>query len=219
MYPYLGLSSFLFLFSLVLILSLPRHRKILIFSGLFSLPFSLFSIAFVPEYWNPEKIGGWIVGIEDLLFSFATGCIAWGIYCLISKKECRFNFSFFSILKRYMIVTNLCILAGIFLWLADIPIMTATIIIILIVGVILFYYHKNLWFSILLGAIGFTIFYAIIISLFYKFWPLIFFQWSTGCLSGMVILGIPIEEIIWAFVFGAVWPMFIIFIGDIKVNR
>jgi len=218
MYPYFGLSISLFLIGLFLIFLFPRHRRFMFLSGIFSLLFALFSIAFIPEYWNPEKIGGLIVGIEDILFSFATGCIVWVVASLISKKNFNFNTKFSTVLKRYLIVVNSGIFLGILLWVSGMNIMTATIILITIVGVVLLYYYKKLLFFLLSGALGFTLFYMVIIYLILSFWPQFVLQWSSGCLSGIAVFGIPLEEIIWAFAYGAVWPIFFVFIADLKLN-
>lgn len=219
MFPYFGWSISLFLISLLLIFLFPRQRRFMILSGIFSLPFSLFSVAFIPEYWNPEKIGGLLIGIEDMLFSFSTGCIAWIIASLISKLNFNFNSRPSSVLKRYLIVSTSGIILGLLLWSSDMYIMTATIFVITIVGVVLLFYYKRLWFFLLSGAIGFTIFYMVLIYLIMSFWPRFVFQWSSGCLSGIVVFGIPLEEIIWAFVFGAVWPIFFIFIADLRLSQ
>jgi len=216
MYPYFGWSISLFLISLLLIYLFPRQRRFMILSGIFSVPFALFSVVFIPEYWNPEKIGGLIIGIEDILFSYATGCIVWIIASLISKLNFNFNFRLSSVLKRYFLVTCSGIFLGLLLWTSNMYIMTATIIVITIVGVVLLVYYKKLWFFLLSGALGFTIFYMVSIYLILSFWPRFIFQWSSGCLSGIVVFEIPLEEIIWAFVFGAVWPIFFVFIADLK---
>ena len=218
MYPYFGWSISLFLISLLLLFLFPRHRRFMILSGIFSLPFALFSIAFVPEYWNPVKIGGLIVGIEDILFSYATGCIVWVIASLISKQNFNFNTKLSTVLKRYLIVANSSIFLGILLWESGVNIMTATIILITIVGVVLLYYYRKLWFFLLSGAFGFTLFHMFIIYLILSFWPQFIFQWSSGSLSEIVVFGIPIEEIIWASAFGAVWPIFFVFIADLKLD-
>jgi hypothetical protein len=216
MYPYLGLSLFLFFIALILMIAFPKRRRLMLFSGLFSLPFSLFSVAFVPEYWNPVRWGGSIVGIEDILFSFSTGCIVWLFACLISRQHFGFNADFKNIMKRYLLVVNGGIFCGILLWVSGMLVMTATIILISAVGLVLWYCYKKWWFFLLSGALGFTLFYVLVMAAVFVVWPHFVFQWSFENLSGLSVFGIPCEEVIWAFVFGAVWPVFFVFITDSK---
>ncbi|MDZ7697880.1 MAG: hypothetical protein U5R49_13465 [Deltaproteobacteria bacterium] len=82
------------------------HRKPLLLSGLLSAPCSLTTFYFVPEYWRPVRLFDLPIGIEDTLFSFSTGIIAWflvGIFYNGSTLETGLK----PVLKRY------CVLGGI----------------------------------------------------------------------------------------------------------
>ena len=74
-YPYLLSSMALFCVAGGLLALSPRCRNRALLSGLMSMPTSLMSFVFVPEYWQPTRLFGSELGVEDLLFSFATGVV------------------------------------------------------------------------------------------------------------------------------------------------
>lgn len=78
-YPYL-FANVLWLGGLLLaVRSLPlaSQRRLLVRLGLLMIPNCLFSLA-NGDYWNPTRVGGWVLGPEDVLFAFnvaAMGCL------------------------------------------------------------------------------------------------------------------------------------------------
>jgi len=64
---------------LLVVRSLPlaSHRRLIVRLGLIMIPNCLFSLA-NHDYWNPGRVGGWVLGPEDVLFTFnvaAMGCL------------------------------------------------------------------------------------------------------------------------------------------------
>ncbi len=55
----------------------PKRRRALLLSGLLSMPSSLTTFYFVPEYWQPVRLFDFPLGIEDIFFSFSTGMMVW----------------------------------------------------------------------------------------------------------------------------------------------
>jgi hypothetical protein len=83
-YPYF-FSDVLCLSGLLLAArSLPvaSHRRLIVRLGLINIPNGVFSVAYPDywkDYWHPSRVGGWVLGPEDMLFGFnvgAMGCLA-----------------------------------------------------------------------------------------------------------------------------------------------
>ena len=51
----------------------------MLFAGSIGLLFGFFSFEFIPYYWDPNVLGHFIASPEDLIFSFATGVLAWAL--------------------------------------------------------------------------------------------------------------------------------------------
>ena len=60
-------------------LACPGVRRTAILSAVVLSPFAVLGAVFVPDYWQPDHYVTFIrgVGIEDVLFCFACGGIAW----------------------------------------------------------------------------------------------------------------------------------------------
>ncbi|MCB1086306.1 MAG: hypothetical protein KDM63_04625 [Verrucomicrobiae bacterium] len=74
-----------------LFLAFPDRRKAMIWSSLFTMPFGLTEPLFVPEYWNPpslfdlaQKTG---FDLESLVFCFAIGGVGAVLYDLITRRK------------------------------------------------------------------------------------------------------------------------------------
>ena len=78
-YPYLFADVLWLSGPLLVVRSLPvaSHRRLILRLGLVMIPNFLFSLAH-GDYWNPIRLGGWVLGPEDVLFAFnvaAMGCL------------------------------------------------------------------------------------------------------------------------------------------------
>lgn len=71
--------------------------------------------------------------------------------------------------------------------------------------------------EIFLGGVIFAIFYILIFGLLLKLDPAFLAQWSLANLTGKFILGIPVEEIAWAYLFGSLWAPIFEDINDYKL--
>jgi hypothetical protein len=64
------------------------------------------------------------------------------------------------------------------------------------------------------GAVVFSAFYGSLLWIGFQLWPELVHHWNAHALSGVLILGIPAEELAWAVAYGAVWPVFIAYLLD-----
>jgi hypothetical protein len=63
---------------------------------------------------------------------------------------------------------------------------------------------------------AFTSMYTIIFFITITLWPEFIGQWNTENLWGISVIGIPLEEIVWAAAYGGVWPTMMAYVFDIK---
>lgn len=206
--------SFLFLIVWGIIwLARPSIRKEMLRMSIFTLPLGLTEPLFVPEYWMPPSLFNLAAttgfDIESLIFCFATGGIGSVLYETLTKVHHK------QIRKKYChkyhyfaIATPIIVFLPLFLLTTLNPIYSA--IIAMFSGAIAAIACRfDLTKKILVGGISFLIIYTIFFFLFTKAYPGIVEKvWNIQALTGILILGIPLEEFLFAFTFGMLWSSF-----------
>lgn len=190
----------------------PQHRVAMWWASVFMAPFGLTEPIFVPEYWNPpslfelaQRTG---FDIESIIFSFAIGGIGAVLYNIITRKHLeplrpgehhsrrRWHlwalatpFALFPIL--YFLPWNV-IHAGIAAMIAG-----------AIAAVLC---RPDLTVNTLVGGVLFLAIYTIfLLGLKWSAPGYIEQVWNLKALSGIVIYGLPLEELLFGFAFGLVW--------------
>jgi len=210
-YPYFGMSLIICIFLFVCLFLLSAHRKIIFFSGLLSIPFCLYEFFFIPSYWKPAQMFGLIISPSDILFSFATGGMAWATTSLFIKKRIQWNFNVLIFMRRFLICSLLGFCIFVTLWIYDLKIMTSVLLCILIGIIGISLRCRELGIELILGASVFVLYYMCILKLCYIIWPHFYGHWNIINLWGLSFAGLPLEEIVWAFAFGIIWPKFSIY--------
>lgn len=73
-------------------------------------------------------------------------------------------------------------------------------------GILTIYCRPDLKKNILIGGILFLVFYFIFFLFFNLIYPGLVEQiWNLSAISGILILGVPLEELMFAFTFGLMW--------------
>ena len=197
-------------------------RKEIIFGSILSLPFGFSDYLWVPEYWNPPSlfnlISNYGVGIESFLFFFLCGGIAAVVYEVIArKKTVRIRGK-----RKYLFVSYILIIL-IFISLEFIfPERTIynAIISLLIVATIIVVRRKDLISQIIFGGIFFAIVYFILFVIFNKIFPdYVLAVYTLENIWGIIVLGVPLEEIAISFGVGAVWSSFYEYIKGYKTRK
>jgi hypothetical protein len=183
--------------------------------SLFTMPFGLTEPFFVPEYWNPPSLFNLAsktgFDIESLIFTFAIGGIASVIYEVVFKvkhekikryirKKHKFYlwvlFSPFIVFLPLYVFTNLN------------PIYSASIAMIM-GGIAIIFCRPDLLKKILLGGVLFLGLYFSFFFFFNLIYPNFIKEvWNLSAISGILILGVPLEELMFAFTFGMLWSGF-----------
>lgn len=189
-------------------------RKEMLKMSLVTMPFGLTEPLFVPEYWLPpslfdlaEKTG---FDIESLIFSFAIGGIGTVLYNLIFKQglaeiphsERSHNRHRLHIYILFIPVLVFFILA-VFTSLNHIY---CSIIALFIGALATLYCRPDLKAKIWVGGVLFTVLYFIYFGSILPFYPqYVELFWNLDNLTHILVLGIPIEELLFAFTFGMYW--------------
>lgn len=199
---------------LVIFIARSQVRTEMFRVSLFTMPFGLTEPLFVPEYWSPpslfdlaEKTG---FDIESLIFCFAVGGIGSVIYEGIVKVR-HVKMSEMEMHSRRHRFHRLALTSPVIVFLpleilTDLnPIYTASTAM-FVGGVAAILCRPDLKKKIWVGGVSFLALYFV----FFFFYNLVFpgivqEVWNLEAISGILILGIPLEELMFAFTFGMMW--------------
>lgn len=178
---------------------------------------SLFGLTepfFVPGYWNPPSLFDLAqrtgFDIESLIFTFALGGIAVVIYEKIfpvrhsfvspdEKRHPRHRYHIFVLLSAPAIFFALLLLT-------DMNPIYPTIIALLGGGLFTWYCRPDLKKKMIVSAFLFMgIYFTYFVTLIALFPGYVEQVWNLAALSGIVLLGIPLEELLFAFGVGFLW--------------
>lgn len=169
---------------------------------------------FVPEYWNPPSLFGLAqktgFDIESIIFAFAIGGIAAVIYETIFKVKYSpvpLKERLRSVHKLHYFFLSLTPLTFLLLWLfTRINPIYSAIIAMFIGGVGAIVCRRDLTKKILGGGIIFLGLYFLFFYAFNWAFPGYIEQvWNFSTISGILVLGIPIEELLFALTLGMLW--------------
>lgn len=208
------LFSLIFLFIwLIAFLFFKRLRREMITISLFLTPLAFLEPFFVPQYWNPDAILGPKLSIEDFIFCFSVSGLMAIIYEIILGKHLhhlKLRYSFRGEAVHILILLSGLLAVFLVYLLLEVNFMYAAyagiVVDILVMSLLRRDLVKKLIFTALLfGTLYFILFFIFVHLLapdFVRFW-------NVHSLSGLLVLGIPIEEIIWAVGAGALaGPMY-----------
>ena len=214
MNPWLSFSLILFVAWLLIFIFANISRKEMFWVSLFTMPLGLTEPLFVPEYWNPPSLFNLAsktgFDIESLIFAFSIGGIAAILYEIIFKiKHCKMSkYELHSKKHRFhslALISPLIIFLLLYAFTNINPIYSV-IIALLIGSLATILCRPDLKKKIFVGGalfLGIYLIFFLLMNLIYADWTQQ--VWNLSAISGILFLGIPIEELLFAFTVGMMW--------------
>lgn len=170
-------------------------------------------------YWAPKRVFGGSWGVEDVLFCFNVGVMSW--LCALGPwgKRIQFSPSLAVALRRLLLVSlfAVAVLASLIAYGVNIPLaflLTQTIS--TAVLIILRPSYLQLMIS---GVPLFTAYYFVLLSLWRLVMPGFMDMWTGTELTGVHLLGVPLDEYLWVLSFCTGFPITMAFALEVRVTR
>jgi hypothetical protein len=213
-YAYLALSTSLFAVWLLLYGFRRDLRHKMLRVSLATMPLGLTEPLFVPAYWNPPTLLDLArctgFDLESLLFSFAIGGIVFAAYDGLAGTAPNVSMRAERHDRRHRYHLAIVVAAPVvFLVLLAItslnPIYAAALG--LVTGfVATLYCRPDLWAKMLVSGGLFLLLYFVVFAAFNSAFPgYVAAVWNLSALSGAIVAGVPLEELLFAFTFGLYW--------------
>jgi hypothetical protein len=196
----------------VIYIAKPLLRKEMLWVSVITMFFGLTEPLFVPAYWHPPSLFNLAAttgfDIESFIFCFAVGGIAAVLYETIfkakhkkltkKKKECHK-------LHKLAVISPIIVFIALHFLTEINPIYSASIA--LFVGAIATIICRlDLIKQIITGGILFLVLYFVFFLLINLVFPgFVDKAWTLEAISGIILLGVPLEELMFAFTFGMMW--------------
>jgi len=200
-YAYIVYSLLVLTVWLVIFLARPNLRKHLLIASALTLPLGpLAEIFYLRDYWQPATVS--IFYLEDILIAFGIGGIGGLFY------ESLFNANLHKVYKLAIWPTVILFIAGLslvtFINLLGMNSIYSSVIASLVIGSIILKSRSDLIRSALLNGllVAILILLAEFISFVWLFPGSVAQYWLIKNLSGIQIIGVPLEELLWGFGWG-----------------
>lgn len=197
----------------VLFVSFPRHRKVMAWSSVLTMPFGLTEPLFVPSYWNPPSLFDLAqrtgFDIESLIFCFGLGGVGAVLYNIVTgqdlqslpgheRRKHRHRYHGALLVVPAVAFPTLCLLPWnpIYAAITAMAMGAAATIVC----------RTDLKSKTAFGGLLFAAYYAVFVLLLEWTAPgYIQRVWNLPDLSGLMPAGIPVEELLFGFAFGTYW--------------
>ncbi len=191
----------------------PTYRSVMLKASLITMLFGLTEPIFVPEYWSPPSLFNLAIetgfDIESLIFCFGIGGIGAVAYNVVTRQRLqpipltarlsqRHNHHLFAITVPFIVFPVLML----FDWNPIYPAIMAMI----AGGIANSWCRPDLALKSFWGSVLFLVYYAIFVLGLESIAPgYIERVWNLDALSGLFLIGIPLEELLFAASFGYYW--------------
>ena len=217
MNPWLTFSLMFLIAWLLVFLFRKGLRKEMLLTSFITMFAGFTEPLFVPEYWNPPSLFNLAAktgfDIESFIFAFAVGGVGSVLYEFLTKEKHKklskhekhkktHRFHLLALLSMPVIFVLLIALTKLN------PIYSA-IIASFIGGISAILCRRDLKKKILIGGLSFLILYFIFFFIFNIIYPRTVQEiWNLSAISGVLIFGVPLEELLFAFTFGMLWSSY-----------
>lgn len=185
------------------------HRSSVFAAGLIETLHVAPLIWFDGVYWTPRRLGGWALGIEDVLVCFSLGVGVWFVAMYPVRSRLVTDLRLLPVVTRLIRVAVPTTALAALVWGVGAGVMETLLITMAATGIVL----AALWPERLMLSASVVLFYPP----YYVVVLLIAAQvsegftgiWNGAQLSGLRLLGLPLEEYAFVYAFSAVYPLII----------
>jgi len=193
------------------------QRRIMLSSALATVPFTILVVVSVPGYWRPARIVDGRLSPEDIVFTCAAGGLSWWLASLPWRRQLTVALAPRASAWRFMRVALGGGLLALGAALPRFKPMTAMLLPMAIIGAVLVGVRRDLWRLLVAGMLGYALVHVAVTAAAFAITPHYANAWISDDLWGPIIWRIPLDEIVWPLAFGAVWPLVIAYILDIRL--
>lgn len=212
-YVWLTWASFFLLPWLALYVTFPAHRRAMWWASVFTTPFGLTEPLFVPDYWSPPSLFNLALrtgfDVESLIFCFGIGGVGAVLYNVVTgsvrypislreRHSGRHRYHMAALATPFVLFPLLYF----FPWNPIYPAIAA-----MTGGAIAtFLCRPDLLKKTWAGGLLFLLYYGILLAGLELTSPgYVERVWNTDALSGVFVLHLPLEELLFALTFGFYW--------------
>src|SRR5690349_1515299 len=204
-YSYLGYSLiFLFIWIIFYILRPDLRRQMLLFSLIIAPLGPLSEIWFLKDYWRRPTITGYPISIEDVIFAFASGGIAYSIYKVFFNRNAvqrdesaRRTW----LVIAYFLLTFLPLL--IFTDLLHVNSIFSSALSFFLIAVLIWVLRPDLFWPSLVSGLFVLVLFFLVYQAMRVIFPGAIEYWCAGCNPlGVRLAGVNPEELLWDFTWG-----------------
>lgn len=192
----------------------PLLRKKMMGAGVLTAPFGLTEPLFIPAYWNPPSLFNLAAStgfdLESIIFSFAIGGIGVVLYDTVFATK-HAKVSHHEMLDNLHRFHKLALAAPIIVFLPLLlltklnPIYSSSISM-FVGGIAAILCRPDLRGRTVGGGVLFlALYFAFFLSFNLAYPGFVQRVWNLAALSGALVLGVPLEELVFAFTFGMMW--------------
>ena len=210
-YAYFFACLILFIFWFLIFASRKDLRREMLWASFLGLPFGVIDYFLVPGYWNPESLFGLMkkfgVGIESFLLFFLMAGIVSVIYEFLARRTPKKMAGSRKLHLLPLLFSVICFLALTILFPAK------AIYNFMVAGVTgalaTVWLRRDLLKQAGMSAVIFSLFYFIVLFLVIQiFKGLVANFYNLENMWGVLVLGVPLEELVVAFFVGGFWSIF-----------
>ena len=195
-----------------------RHRRMMLLSAAAAVCVSPGAIVYEGEYWNPIRWGGGSFGIEDVLFCFSFGSLAWLSAVWPVGRGVVSGIQLRTFVRRFAAALCAYNLAWAALWLGGVSACTAAIVVQLALTATILWLRRDLWPLAISSAMTYLALYCLTLFAIKALLPNLFHLWNGSRLSGARLLGLPVEEYLSILAFAAAWSTLIAYAANVKLT-
>lgn len=196
-----------------------RLRRTAIASGLILCLYSPpVALMYEGSYWSPRRIFGGDWGLEDVMFCFHVGAVSWLFAVWPWRDRIQFFPSVELTLVRLVTISALAIALLLCFLAAGIAIPSAFLLAQTASTAALLGLRPSFVRLLFPGTAVFITYYFLLLGLWQLMMPGFMDMWTGTDLGGSTLLGVPVEEWLWALSFCTGFSVTMAFVFDVKFD-